>query len=249
MSGETTTIPGKIYDVSSGETNDLAKLNLLGKPSIQVNADSIDTRELIDGAVTTDKLAAGVLAQINAEAIIGDGSITAGKLANGSVTYVKLNQDVLDRVVRRDTVLTTVGAYLRYSSTDGVTEEVALASLPGAFVPLNTAAHKSGTAKVTSYTTLSLPSVPAGKTAIQLRCYVANTAGANSHSMSIQDSDANSILVAKNDAGGSGVVGNCTSAIVLIYVGGGTTVSYKVEQTVGSADTGLAWQVDLLGWI
>jgi len=249
MSGETTTIPGKIYDVSSGETNDLAKLNLLGKPSIQVNADSIDTRELIDGAVTTDKLAAGVLAQINAEAIIGDGSITAGKLANGSVTYVKLNQDVLDRVVRRDTVLTTVGAYLRYSSTDGVTEEVALASLPGAFVPLNTLAHKSGTDRVTSYTNLDLPTVPAGKTAIQLRCYVENTNGLYSHDMSIQDSDGNDILVARNDAGGSGVVGNTTSAIILIYVGGGSTVSYKVERTLGAGETALVWQIDLLGWI
>jgi len=129
MSGETTVTPGKTHDESSGEATDLAKINLVSKPSVRVNEQSVGTRELIDGSVTVDKLSAGVLAQINAEAILGDGSITAAKIATGAVTKVKLNQDVLDCFVQRDTVATTVGYFLRYVNTSGVTEEVAPESL------------------------------------------------------------------------------------------------------------------------
>lgn len=125
MSGETNVIPGKRFDESSGENADLAKLNLLGKPSVRVNEQSIGTRELLDGSVTSDKLSSNVVAEINAEAIIGDSSITAAKIQTGAVTFSKLNQDVLDQVVRRDTVVTTVGSYPRYVNTSGVTEQIA----------------------------------------------------------------------------------------------------------------------------
>jgi hypothetical protein len=37
MSGETTVIPGKTHDVSQGEKTDLAKINLVSKPSVRVN--------------------------------------------------------------------------------------------------------------------------------------------------------------------------------------------------------------------
>lgn len=125
MSGECTTTEGKTYDTVNGEANNLAKLNLVAKPSVRVNAQSIGDRELINGSITSDKLSADVLDQINAEAILGDGSVTAAKIANGAVTFAKLNQDVLDVIVRRNTVTSTVGSYLRYVSTDGITEEVA----------------------------------------------------------------------------------------------------------------------------
>jgi len=124
MSGETTTRPGKTYDTVNGEANTLAKLNLLGNPSVTVNRSSIGTDELIDASVTSDKLSTDVIAQINAEAILGDGSVTAAKIATGAVTYAKLNQDVLDKVVIRDTVSTTQGSYLKYTANQGETEEV-----------------------------------------------------------------------------------------------------------------------------
>ena len=129
MSGETTVTEGKTWDAVTGEVNNLAKLNLAAKPSVRVDAASIGDRELIDGSITSDKLATDVLAQINAEAVVGDGSITAAKIANGAVTLVKLNQDVLDSVVRRAVVTSTVGSYLKYSTTGGITEEVTLAEM------------------------------------------------------------------------------------------------------------------------
>lgn len=124
MSGEITVIPGKTYDESQGEKNDLSKLNLTANPTARVNEQSICTRELGDGCITADKLAEDVLAQINADAFIADGAITTVKIANGAVTKVKLNQDVLDCFIRRDTILTTIGTFPRYSTTDGITEEV-----------------------------------------------------------------------------------------------------------------------------
>ena len=42
-----------------------------------------------------------IIDQINADATIADGSIVAGMLAAGSVTFAKLNQNVLDVMVRR----------------------------------------------------------------------------------------------------------------------------------------------------
>jgi hypothetical protein len=144
MSGETTTARGYVYDEVNGETNDLSKLNRLGLPSVTVNDGAIDTDQLADGAVTSDKLDSDVLAQINADAIIGDGSITAAKIADGAVTYVKLNQDVLDKVVIRDSASTTQGNYLRYTSTNGETEEVAVDALTGR-IRETAAAGASGT--------------------------------------------------------------------------------------------------------
>jgi len=129
MSGETTTTPGKTWDVSSGEKNDLAKLNLGANPSVRVNEGAICTRELGDFCVTSDKLDKSIIDQIQANATITDGSITSAMLAPGSVTFTKLAQDVLDQFVRRDTIPTTVGAYLRYVSTDGITEEVSPSAL------------------------------------------------------------------------------------------------------------------------
>lgn len=129
MSGETTTIAGKTFDETSGETVDLDKLNRLGLPSIQTDAQSIGDRELIDGSITADKLDSDITAQINADATLGDGSVTSAKLAAGAVTYVKLNQDVLDKVVTRDTILTTVGSFLKYSNTAGETEEATASEL------------------------------------------------------------------------------------------------------------------------
>jgi hypothetical protein len=129
MSGETTVIPGKTHDESSGEKTDLAKINLVSKPSVRVNEQSIGTRELMDGGVTVDKLSAGVLAEINAAAFIPDGSITCAKLAAGAVCYSKRDTNWDDVYVQRDTILSTVGNYLRYSTTGGVTEEVTLAQM------------------------------------------------------------------------------------------------------------------------
>jgi hypothetical protein len=129
MSGETTVTRGKTFDESTGEVVDLAKLNLTAKPSVRVNQESIGTRELIDGSVTSDKLSEGVLNQINADATLADGSVTTAKLANGAVTVAKLNQNVLDLVVQRDTAATTIGSFLRYVDTAGVTEEVTLSEI------------------------------------------------------------------------------------------------------------------------
>jgi hypothetical protein len=129
MSGETTVIPGKIHDESSGEKTDLAKINLVAKPSVKVNEQAITTRELADGSVTSDKLGADVLNQINAEAIIGDGSITCAKMASGGVCYSKRDTPWDDNYVQRDTIATTVGNYLRYVNTTGQTEEVTLSEI------------------------------------------------------------------------------------------------------------------------
>jgi len=156
MSGETTTTRGYTYDEVNGETNDLSKLNRLGLPSVTVNDGAINTNQLADGAVTSDKLAQDVLDQINADAIIGDGSITAAKIADGAVTYVKLNQDVLDRVVRRDTVLTTVGSLLRYVDTAGTTEEIdpsAAGFVPSELLSGTDVAPTSGTSSTINVTT------------------------------------------------------------------------------------------------
>lgn len=124
MAGENTVELGYNYDEVNGEANTLAKMNLLGVPTVTTNANSIGTNELIDGAVTSDKLSTDVIAQINAEAILGDGSVTAAKIATGAVTFVKLNQDVLDQMVRRAVATSTVGSFLKYSTTAGVTAEV-----------------------------------------------------------------------------------------------------------------------------
>lgn len=156
MSGETTTTRGYTYDEVDGEPNDLSKLNRLGLPSVTVNDGAINTNQLADGAVTSDKLAQDVLDQINADAIIGDGSITAAKIADGAVTYVKLNQDVLDRVVRRDTVLTTVGSLLRYVDTAGTTEEIdpsAAGFVPSELLSGTDVAPTSGTSSTINVTT------------------------------------------------------------------------------------------------
>ena len=124
MSGETTLEPGYVYDELNGEVNNLNKLNRLGNPTVRVNSGAIGTDELADGSVTSDKLDEDIIAQINADAVLGDGSVTTAKLASGSVTYVKLNADVLAKMVERDTPTSTVGNFLRYVNTAGVTEEV-----------------------------------------------------------------------------------------------------------------------------
>jgi hypothetical protein len=129
MSGETTVTPGKTHDESSGEKTDLAKINLVSKPSVQVNEQAITSRELADGSVTSDKLGADVLNQINAEAIIGDGSITCAKMAPSGVCYAKRDTPWDDNYVQRDTIATTVGNYLRYVNTTGQTEEVTPATV------------------------------------------------------------------------------------------------------------------------
>ncbi|MEE8598265.1 MAG: hypothetical protein V3S69_01885 [Dehalococcoidales bacterium] len=131
MSGETTVEPGYLYNEITGEVNNLNKLNRLGNPTVRVNSGAIGTDELADGSVTSDKLDEDIIAQINADATIGDGSITTSKLASGSVTYVKLNADVLAKMVERDTPTSTIGNFLRYVNTAGVTEEVHPADIFG----------------------------------------------------------------------------------------------------------------------
>lgn len=155
MSGETTTTPGKTYDTVNGEANTLAKLNLLGNPSIKVNRASIGTDELIDASVTSDKLSTDVIAQINAEAILGDGSVTAAKIATGAVTFVKLNQDVLDQMVRRAVVTSTSGNFLKYNGTTGITEEVAVDRVPGAAQEVVEESTDSGTSPAAANATTS----------------------------------------------------------------------------------------------
>lgn len=136
MSGETTVEPGYLYNEITGEVNNLNKLNRLGNPTVRVNSGAIGTDELADGSVTSDKLDEDIIAQINADATIGDGSITTSKLASGSVTYVKLNADVLAKMVERDTPTSTVGNFLRYVNTAGVTEEVTPAELTELVTPI-----------------------------------------------------------------------------------------------------------------
>jgi hypothetical protein len=156
MSGETTVTPGKTHDVSQGEKTDLAKINLVSKPSVRVNEQSIGAREMIDGSITADKLSQGVLDQINADAVISDGSVTCAKMAAGGVCYTKRDQAFDDNMIRRDTPTTTVGSLIRYSTTDGITEEVTAAAaglIPSELVSGTDRSPTSGSSNTINVTT------------------------------------------------------------------------------------------------
>ncbi len=94
MSGEITVTPNKTWDESSGEKIDLSKLNLTAKPSARLDANSVGARELIPKSITSDFLSDDIVAQLNAEAVVGAGSITTSKIANGAVTTIKLEQNL-----------------------------------------------------------------------------------------------------------------------------------------------------------
>lgn len=251
MSGENTTEPGKTFNEVKKECVDLAKLNALGKPSVRTNADSIDTRELIDGAVTADKLADDVLAQINADAVIGDGAITTIKIANGAVTKAKLNQDVLDCFVRRDTVLTTIGAFLKYKTTDGITEEVAATSL-GKILHVVQVQIVLRTTITSGFITLPIGTVPAGRTSVMLESRLVDIRGDEQHSIRIRDT--NSRIYDLDNGLTDGTLEGETSMVqtgTSFYdVSGSATIAYEVKQVIGTAtENDFRVTIKVMGWL
>lgn len=99
MSGETTTTAGFQFNLSIPEAVTLSKLNQLGQPGIRVNAGAINTRELADNAVNSDKLSDDIVSQLNAAAVIGNGAVNTQQIANGAVTIDKL-EDNLNQIMR-----------------------------------------------------------------------------------------------------------------------------------------------------
>jgi len=247
MSGETTVIEGKTFNETDSECIDLPKLNAAAKPSVRVNASSIDTRELVDGAVTVDKLADDVLAQINADAVVSDGSITCGKLAADAICFAKFNQDALDKLIQRNVVASTIGAQLKYVTTTGITEEISPTEVNGNYTA-SKSTLASGTATV-GWTTLTIGTIPTGKTAINIKAKISaenNAAGAAEAKLEIRDSQNNTFELAFCDID----IGNrfdTDTDSSLFDASGSTTMQYRI--TTSGSITNLDWTIKRWGWI
>lgn len=92
----------------------------------------------------------------------------------------------------------------------------------------------------------SFPTIPAGKSAIQLTGKVSNSS-ARTHRILIKDSDGREIELARNH--GTSALSGADSNSMLIDVAGGTTMQWKVERIAGADDTGLSFEIINNGWI
>ena len=86
-SGEIEVIPGRVF--AEEELIEPASLNQLGTPTLRVKEQSITSREIADGTITSDKLDVDLEAQIT----VADNSITTNKILSGAVTSSKLADD------------------------------------------------------------------------------------------------------------------------------------------------------------
>ena len=83
----------KVTLVSAPTSGAKIQITYLGRTSfVTVSPSSIGTAELKNGAVTTDKLAAGIVFTVDQ---IPNGSINTGKIANGAITNAKLGTGVV----------------------------------------------------------------------------------------------------------------------------------------------------------
>lgn len=89
MSGEIDLTKGFLF-TESGDTVSLTKLNnLVNSLSAEIQAGAVTERELADGSITADKVAADLQAQL----ALQDGAVSTAKLEDGAVTNVKLSED------------------------------------------------------------------------------------------------------------------------------------------------------------
>jgi len=102
----------KGHDFSSGNIT-RAALNAGAVPTVAVTG-SVSTTEIIDGAVTTDKLAADAVE----EAKIKDGAVTEDKLGADAVTLAKID----DESIVSDNLITKVNSAGNTNVIEGLTE-------------------------------------------------------------------------------------------------------------------------------
>lgn len=102
MSGEVELSAGYVF--AEGEILTIAKLRAAVEGLVaRVAAGVITERELADGSISLDKLAADVVGSV----VIPDGAVTSDKISNAAVTPAKIASDAVDRTKLASNVVGT----------------------------------------------------------------------------------------------------------------------------------------------